>query len=86
MGSVTHYDPYQSFSLDWHINYSTEHASKVEVRFIPLEENRTRVQLTHSRWEVFGDKAADMRGGYEAGWVGVFEQAYKQACEGAVTV
>lgn len=79
-GTVTRYDPYGSIALDWHINMPAEKASRVDVTFLPLDDNTTRVELTHSNWEVFGDSAADMRAGYDSGWVGVFEQAYKNAC------
>lgn len=78
-GTVTTYDPYSRITLDWHINMPAENASVVDVVFTRIEENLTRVELTHSNWEVFGDEAANMRNGYDSGWVGVFESAYKAA-------
>ena len=59
-----------------------ESASLVEVQFTALENERTRVELTQSNWEVFGEMAEMMRGGYDSGWVIIFEQAYKSACGG----
>lgn len=79
-GSVTAYDPYKSFTMDWHIGLPPENASEVAVQFTSLGPDRTRVELMHGRWEAFGDKADDMRAGYDQGWVGVFEQAYLKAC------
>ncbi len=79
-GSVTEYQPYSSLTLDWHIGLPAENASVVSIKFTAIDEKRTRVELTHSRWEVFGDKADAMRAGYDQGWVGVFETAYKNAC------
>lgn len=79
-GSVTEFDPHQQFAMDWHIGLPADNASAVAVRFIPVNDEKTRVELSHSRWEAFGDKAADMRAGYDQGWVGVFEQAYHAAC------
>lgn len=79
-GSVTRYDPHAQFTMDWHIGMPAENASEVDIRFVPIDDSNTRVELTHSRWEAFGDKAADMRKGYDSGWVGVFEQAYRGAC------
>ena len=79
-GTVTHYDPFNGFAMDWHIGRPAAEASKVVVNFIAMEKKLTRVELSHSNWEVFGDKAADMRAGYDSGWVGVFEQAYLAAC------
>ncbi|MBX2882476.1 MAG: SRPBCC domain-containing protein [Granulosicoccus sp.] len=76
-GSVTRYDPFNGITLDWHIGLPAENASEVSVEFTELDNGHTQVLLTHSRWEAFGDKAADMRAGYDGGWVGVFEEAYK---------
>ena len=80
-GTVNSYDPYSSFSLNWHIGLPAESASLVEVTFTSAEDNKTRVQLSHSNWEAFGDQAADMRAGYESGWIGVFETAFQEACK-----
>ncbi len=79
-GSVTQYNACDSLTIDWHIGLPAENASEVCVKFIAIDDNNTRVELTHSRWEAFGDKAADMRAGYDQGWVGVFETAYKAVC------
>jgi len=78
-GSVTRYEPFSAITLDWHIGLPAENASAVEVKFTPLNNGHTQVVLTHSRWEAFGDKAEEMRAGYDGGWVGVFEQAYRSA-------
>ena len=56
--------------------------SLVEVRFVTLGTERTRVELTQSNFEAFGDMAEMMHGGYGSGWVIIFEQAYKSACGG----
>lgn len=79
-GSVSKYDPFNQLTLDWHIGLPAENASVVDVQFTAIDDTTTRVELTHGNWEAFGDKAEDMRNGYNQGWVGVFEQAYKSAC------
>ena len=81
-GTFKSFDPYGSFSLDFHMAEPPETASLVVVRFTALGRERTRVELTQSNWEAFGDKAAMMRGGYGGGWVVIFEQAYRSACVG----
>ena len=81
-GTITSYDPHDSIRLDFHMGLPAESASLVEVRFTALQDERTRVELTHSNWEAFGDMAEMMRGGYGLGWVIIFEQAYKSACGG----
>ncbi len=81
-GTIRSYDPHDSIAMDFHMGMPAENASLVEVRFTALENERTRVELTHSKWEAFGDMAEMMRGGYGSGWVIIFEDAYKSACGG----
>ncbi len=81
-GTITSYDPHGSISMDFHMGMPPDSASLVDVRFTALEGERTRVELTQSNWEAFGDMAEMMRGGYGSGWVIIFEQAYKSACGG----
>lgn len=80
-GTVSCYEPASRLTLDWHIGRPQSDASTVDVRFTALDDGGTRVTLTHSHWEAFGEAARDMREGYNAGWVGVFEQAYASACQ-----
>ena len=79
-GSVTEYKPHSLIIIDWHIGLTAENATEVSVRFTSVEEGKTQVELCHSRWEAFGEKAESMRSGYDQGWVGVFNTAYKTAC------
>ena len=81
-GTIKSYDPHDSVSMDFHMGLPPENASLVEVRFTALEDERTQVELTHSNFEAFGDMAEMMRGGYDSGWVIIFEQAFKAACGG----
>lgn len=81
-GTIKSYDPHDSISTDFHMGLPPENASLVEVRFVTLGTERTRVELTQSNFEAFGDMAEMMHGGYSSGWVIIFEQAYKSACGG----
>ena len=81
-GTVTEYQPHELITIDWHIGLPQENASEVCVRFTVVSANKTKVELRHSRWEAFGEKAESMRSGYDQGWVGVFETAYNNACNG----
>jgi hypothetical protein len=81
-GTIESYDPYNSVGMSFHMGLPPSKASRVDVRFTSLQKNRTRVELTQSNWEGFGDMAEMMRGSYPAGWVIIFEQAYRVACGG----
>ena len=82
-GTITSYDPHDSIVMDFHMGLPRgETASLVEVRFSALGKDRTRVELTQSNWEAYGELAEMMRNGYGSGWVIIFEQAYKSACGG----
>ena len=82
-GTIVSYNPYELLSMDFHMGLpAAESASIVEVRFTALDLDRTRVELTQSNWEAYGDLAEMMRGGYGSGWVIIFEQAFKAACGG----
>ena len=81
-GTIRSYDPHDFFSMDFHIAEPAESASLVEVRFTVLGNELTRVELTQSNWEAFGEKAEIMHGGYGSGWIVIFDQAFKSACGG----
>jgi len=59
----------------------TDESSLVEIRFTPITRESTKVELTQSNWEAFGDLAEMMRGGYGSSWGLIFEEAYKSVCE-----
>ncbi len=79
-GTIRTYDPCHRLKLDFHMGLSPETASLVEVVFHEISPNLTKVVLTQSRWEAFGDLARDMYGGYGSSWAMIFEEGYGAAC------
>lgn len=82
-GTIGTYEPDAFVSMDFHIPIPGERVAErslVEVRFAALGPGRTRVRLTQSRWEAFGERAKMLRGGYGQGWGVIFAEAYKAAC------
>jgi len=78
-GSFTAFEPPARLSIAWHIARPPSEATDVTVTFKP-DGTGTKVTLTHSNWEVFGDSAQAMRNGYDNGWVHVFETRFKDVC------
>ena len=79
-GTYRSFNPFTSVVLDFHIGLPAANASTVQVDFMALDDSRTKVVLTQSNWEAFGDLAEVMRGGYGSGWVLIFEGGFKDAC------
>jgi DNA-binding transcriptional ArsR family regulator len=70
---VLAWDPPNRFVLSWHPNVAPTAASRVEVRFRPVEAG-TQVLLEHSGWEEFGARGAELRERYAHGWGPVLER------------
>jgi uncharacterized protein YndB with AHSA1/START domain len=68
-GSVIESDPPSRLVFTWHVGRSPDLAQTIEVRFQPVDLDRTRVTLTHSGWERLGQAGAAMRENYDNGWV-----------------
>jgi len=79
-GTILVYDPHNYVRMDLHIGLPAATASRVEVRFTALDAERTRVELTQSEWERFGEFAEMMMNGYPKGWIEIFDRAYLAAC------
>jgi uncharacterized protein YndB with AHSA1/START domain len=75
-GRVAVYEPPDRIVLAWHLNGNwqfdpdPDHASEVEVRFIPDGAGRTRVELEHRYFERHGSDAPFVRTAVEStgGW------------------
>jgi uncharacterized protein YndB with AHSA1/START domain len=76
-GRVVAYEPPTRLVLAWELSPEFVHdpsrPSEVEVRFVPLAADRTRVELTHRNLDVYGDSAAKLREALdsEGGWSGL---------------
>jgi len=85
-GTIKSYHPHDFVSMDFHFappGEKVDARTLVEVRFTAIANQRTRVVLTQSNWEAFGEKAAMLRDrGYGQAWVAIFEGAFKAACGG----
>lgn len=72
-GTVTAWEPPGRVVFTWHPGREPDTAQSVEVEF-SAQDGGTRVRLTHTGWERFGDSAAEMRGEYDTGWTFVLSR------------
>jgi uncharacterized protein YndB with AHSA1/START domain len=84
VGKVLVWEPPRRFVVSWEINSSwkpdTSVGSEVEVRFIGVGPNLTRVELEHRNFERLGAEAgASMRKDVDGGWPGMLEHFRKEA-------
>jgi uncharacterized protein YndB with AHSA1/START domain len=76
-GDVLAFEPSSRLLLAWRIGadwqYRPELLTEVEVRFVPVGEGETRVELEHRRLENMGDGTEQTRETFESehGWSGI---------------
>jgi uncharacterized protein YndB with AHSA1/START domain len=71
-GRVTAWEPPALLAYTWHLRFSPEDATDVEIRFVDAGEDRTRVEIEHSGWERLGERAHQRREGNRLGWTSVY--------------
>jgi uncharacterized protein YndB with AHSA1/START domain len=72
-GRVLAWEPPARLLLAWSPNPDRPAPTEVEVRFVAVEPDHTRVELEHRGWERLGALAAQARSSYEGGWPGVLD-------------
>jgi hypothetical protein len=78
-GRVLAWNPPDGLTLAWQINaawkFDPALVTEVEVTFVPLAANRTRVELEHRLLERFGDEAEKVSGqvGGDGGWTAILK-------------
>jgi len=72
-GTIMTWQPPHRLSFTWHPGRQPDDHTLVELQFIPLDEQRTRVVLIHSGWQT-GDE--ERHRAYVHGWDEVLRQGY----------
>ena len=72
-GRVVTWEPPRRLVLSWQPNPERPAATEVEVRFVAVEPDHTRVELEHRGWERLGDLGPEARASYDSGWPGVLD-------------
>ena len=74
-GRILVWDPPWRLAFTWEVGPSRMCGDEVEVRFRPEGEG-TRVELEHRGWP---ESSAEMRAGYDSGWVLILERYEQEA-------
>jgi uncharacterized protein YndB with AHSA1/START domain len=72
-GRVVAWEPPERLVLSWKPNPERTAATEVEVRFVAVEPDHTRVELEHRGWERLGELGPEARASYDGGWPGVLD-------------
>jgi uncharacterized protein YndB with AHSA1/START domain len=78
-GRVLAWDPPASFAMAWSPGGDPEKPTRLEVRF-EADGDGTRVDLTHSGWEILAEGAQESRDSYNGGWdtvLGYYTRAFE---------
>lgn len=75
-GKVLEFEAGRKLSMTWHPGNNADAPTRVDVEFEDLGDGTTRVTLTHSGWDVWGEDADTRRGSYDGGWDNVFGKCY----------
>jgi len=79
-GEVLEFEPGRKLATTWHPGANKDAPTRLDIEFHALPNGHCRVTLTHSGWEIWADRANEMRGNYSTGWDTVFGQCFGPAC------
>ena len=78
-GEIPVFEAGRKLSMTWHPGNNADSPTRVDVVFDGISEERTRVTLTHSGWEVWAEEAAAKRENYDKGWDFVLGECFGSA-------
>jgi hypothetical protein len=67
-GEITIWEPPRRFGYLWHLRRDRADATEVEIRFVPVADARTHVEIEHRGWENLGAGGQDWRDRNRGGW------------------
>jgi uncharacterized protein YndB with AHSA1/START domain len=78
-GEILVWGPPRRLGYLWHLGSDRSQATEVQIEFVPLTDDSTRVDITHSGWERLGDLGPTRREKNSHGWGGMLPH-YVSAC------
>lgn len=81
-GEVTAWEPPTRLAYLWHLRQDRADATDVEIRFVPLGPDGTRIDIEHRGWERLGTSAEPFRERNRTGWATLLPH-FRAAVDGA---
>ena len=81
-GEVLAWEPPARLVYSWHLRRDRADATEVEIRFVPVERSRTRVEIEHRAWQRLGAEGEAWRDRNRGGWSTLLPH-YRKAAESA---
>ena len=82
-GTITEWNPGQSFGVSWYVGRSEDQSTDLSVVFIPTDTG-TRVELTHGGFERLQETAMHQQ--YQTGWDLVFNTCFGTYVRGRLDI
>jgi uncharacterized protein YndB with AHSA1/START domain len=67
-GTITVWDPPRRLGYSWHLTRTPADATAVDISFVAVAADRTRVDIVHDGWERLGAAGDDLRARNRIGW------------------
>lgn len=82
-GRVTVWDPPHRFALNWYLGSSRELPTKVEINFVALNQNQTRIEVEHYGPTLIGELWWLNKSKYSTAWDRVLSE-YAAGCSSMI--
>ena len=84
-GEVTAWEPPARLVYLWHLKRDRTEATEVEIRFVSLAADATRIDIEHRGWEVLGAEGQAWRDRNMGGWATLLPNYQEAASTAEVT-
>jgi len=80
-GEITAWEPPGRLGYLWHLRADRVDATEVEIRFVSVDDARTRIEIEHRGWERLGAAGEERRDRNRGGWAGLLPHYVEAANE-----
>jgi uncharacterized protein YndB with AHSA1/START domain len=70
-GRITAWEPPHRLVYTWHLRVDRADATEVEITFVAVDADRTRVEIEHRGWDRLGAAGPERRDRNRGGWEGL---------------